>query len=95
MKRFETSTSEKRFLNFDEFEFDIDLIGKQVGYLNENHLEDNQNKEDQMIRASRKANLTRDELIEAFKSKGLIGVYNLGQRYMLEYLEDEYSGMSR
>lgn len=49
--------------------------------------------EDAMIRASRKAGLTKDELIDIFyrgadsENGGLMGVYNLGMKHMYEYLE--------
>ncbi|MBR5796379.1 MAG: hypothetical protein IKY26_09565 [Erysipelotrichaceae bacterium] len=43
--------------------------------------------QDVMIRASNKAHLTKEQLIDAFWDKGLMGVYNLGLRHMFEYLK--------
>lgn len=42
--------------------------------------------EDKMIRASRKANITKQDLLDVFAEKGLIAVYNLGLKNMLDYL---------
>ena len=42
--------------------------------------------EDKMIRASRKANVTKQDLLDVFAEKGLIAVYNLGLKNMLDYL---------
>lgn len=69
----------------NEFLVEFDYVGMEVNC---------DDQEEKMIRASRKANLTRGELIETFKSKGLVGVYNLGQRYMLEYLENGWGRMT-
>lgn len=54
-------------------------------------LEDFENEDDEqdkMIRTSRKANLSKEKLIETFESQGLIGVYNLGLKNMMDYLEE-------
>lgn len=45
--------------------------------------------EDTMIRASRKAGLTRNELFDTIFEKGILAVYNLGMKHMYEYLEDK------
>lgn len=47
-----------------------------------------QEKED-MIRASVRAGLTRQQLLNIFTEKGLMGVYDLGQQHMYEYLNDK------
>lgn len=44
------------------------------------------NCEDKMIRATRKANVTKQDLLDVFAEKGLIAVYNLGLKNMLDYL---------
>lgn len=44
--------------------------------------------EDMMIRASRKSGITKEDLMNTFTEKGLIGVYNLGLKSMLDYLND-------
>lgn len=44
------------------------------------------NYEDKMIRATRKANVTKQDLLDVFAEKGLIAVYNLGLKNMLDYL---------
>ena len=43
-------------------------------------------KQDKMIRATRKSDVTQQDLIDTFNEKGLIGVYNLGLKNMLDYL---------
>ena len=45
--------------------------------------------EDKMIRATTNAGTTKDDLIEVFCKNGLTGVYNLGLKNMLDYLNDE------
>ena len=45
--------------------------------------------EDSMIRASRKAGLTRNELLDTLFEKGVLAVYNLGMQHMYEYLEEK------
>ena len=47
-----------------------------------------QRKED-MMRASIKAGLTTQRLLNIFTEKGLVGVYDLGQQHMYEYLNDK------
>lgn len=44
--------------------------------------------QDTMIRASNKARLTKEDLLEANKKNGLMGVYDLGMQHMYEYLKD-------
>ena len=44
------------------------------------------NYEDKMIHATRKANVTKQDLLDVFAEKGLIAVYNLGLKNMLDYL---------
>ena len=56
-------------------------------YVSINELEDDeQNTQDKIIRATRKSNVTRQTLLDTFTEKGLIGVYNLGLKNMLDYL---------
>lgn len=45
--------------------------------------------EDSMIMASRKAELTRNQLLDILFEKGVLAVYNLGMQHMYEYLEKE------
>ncbi len=47
------------------------------------HSEDDENR---IIRATRKASVTKDDLLDVFWEKGLVGVYNLGLKNMLDYL---------
>ena len=42
---------------------------------------------DVMIRASNKAESTRNQLLEVLFEKGVLAVYNLGMQHMYEYLE--------
>lgn len=44
--------------------------------------------EESMIRASRKAELTRNQLLDTLYEKGVLAVYNLGMKHMYEYLEN-------
>lgn len=44
-------------------------------------------KQDTMIRASRKAGLTRQELFDKLFNEGVLAVYNLGMQHMYEYLK--------
>ena len=44
------------------------------------------NCEVKMVRATRKANVTKQDLLDVFAEKGLIAVYNLGLKNMLDYL---------
>lgn len=43
--------------------------------------------EDTMIRASNRAGVTKEKLLDEFMERGLMGVYNLGLRDMCEYLK--------
>ena len=45
--------------------------------------------EDIMIRASRKAELTRNQLMDTCFKEGILAVYNLGMEHMYEYLKGE------
>lgn len=45
--------------------------------------------EDDMIRAARKADVSKEDLLEVFQSSGLMGVYNLGLKNMLDYFNKE------
>ena len=45
-----------------------------------------QSTQDKIIRAERKSNVTNKTLLDTFTEKGLIGVYNLGLKNMLDYL---------
>lgn len=49
-------------------------------------IEEKDDYEDKMIRASRKSGVTKQDLMDAFTEKGLVGVYNLGLKNMLDYL---------
>jgi hypothetical protein len=42
--------------------------------------------EETMIRATKKATVTKDDLLDVFWKKGLVGVYNLGLKNMFDYL---------
>ncbi len=42
--------------------------------------------EDKIIRASIKATVTKQDLIDTFNKKYLVGVYHLGMKNMLDYL---------
>ena len=48
--------------------------------------ENEDDEQDKMIRATRKFDVTKQDLIDTFNEKGLIGVYNLGLKNMLDYL---------
>ena len=45
-----------------------------------------QSTQDKIIRATRKSNVTKQTLLDTFAEKGLVGVYNLGLKNMLDYL---------
>lgn len=47
------------------------------------------NMKDSMIRASKKAGLTRNQLLDIIFEEGVLAVYNLGMKHMYEYLEDK------
>lgn len=47
---------------------------------------DEQSTQDKIIRATRKSNVTKQTLLDTFTEKGLVGVYNLGLKNMLDYL---------
>lgn len=56
-------------------------------YVPVDELEDcKQNNQDKIIYATRKANVTKQTLLDVFAEKGLVGVYNLGLKNMLDYL---------
>lgn len=56
-------------------------------YVPIDELEDcKQNDQDKIIYATRKANVTKQTLLDVFAEKGLVGVYNLGLKNMLDYL---------
>ena len=42
--------------------------------------------DDKMIRATRKSSITKQDLLDIFAEKGLVAVYNLGLKSMLDYL---------
>lgn len=44
--------------------------------------------ENAIIKASRKAGLTRNQLLDTLFEKGVLAVYNLGMQHMYEYLEE-------
>ena len=45
-----------------------------------------QSRQDIIIRATRESNVTNEILLDTFAEKGLVGVYNLGLKNMLDYL---------
>ena len=58
-------------------------------YVPVDELEDyEQSNQDKIIRATRKSNVTKQILLDTFAEEGLIGVYNLGLKNMLDYLND-------
>ena len=60
-------------------------------YVSINELEDDeQSTQDKIIRATRKSNVTNKILLDIFAEKGLIGVYNLGLKNMLDYLNGNW-----
>ena len=75
-KLFSTSQSEPGYLHL-YFE----------KYVSIDELEDyEQSTQDKIIRATRKSNVTKQILLDTFAEEGLIGVYNLGLKNMLDYL---------
>ena len=48
------------------------------------------NMKDSMIRASKKAEFTRNQLLDTLFEEGVLAVYNLGMKHMYEYLEDKW-----
>ena len=46
-------------------------------------------KKDVMIKASNKAGLTRNQLLDTLFENGVLAVYNLGMKHMYEYLKGE------
>jgi len=55
----------------------------------ENWFNEPDNIEDVMIRASKKAGLTRKQLHDMFFKEGVMAVYNLGMKHMYEYLKEK------
>ena len=49
-----------------------------------------QSTQDKIIRATRKSNVTKQTLSDTFTEKGLVGVYNLGLKNMLDYLNGNW-----
>lgn len=52
----------------------------------------NKNKEqikDTMMRATLKAGVTKQKIIDIWYESGLMGVYDLGMKHMYEYLEEK------
>lgn len=45
--------------------------------------------EDIMIRAARKTNITKQDLLKTFDREGLMGIYNLGLKNMLDYMKED------
>lgn len=66
----------------------VDIIYEYVYELKGIHIDDDKedDSEDIMIRATIKSNVTQQDLINTFNEKGLISVYNLGLKNMLDYL---------
>lgn len=46
-------------------------------------------KQDAMIRAANKAEISSHQLMDTLIQSGLTGVYNLGMQHMLEYLKGD------
>lgn len=63
-------------------------IDNKTGNIEEITISMLENKEDSMIRASNKAGLTRNQLLDTLFEKGVLAVYNLGMQHMYEYLEE-------
>ena len=60
-------------------------------YVSIDELEDyEQSTQDKIIRATRKSNVTKQKLLDTFAEKGLVGVYNLGLKNMLDYLNGNW-----
>lgn len=62
---------------------DLDLIWMKEAI--DKHYE----KQDVMIRASNKAGLTRNQLLDTLFKEGVLAVYNLGMEHMYDYLKGE------
>lgn len=45
--------------------------------------------EETMIRAARSAHFSENIVKEEFKSKGILGIYNLGMKHMYDYLQNK------
>lgn len=46
-------------------------------------------REDEIIRATLEAHITKDDLVQMFEQNGLLGVFNLGMATMLNYKEKQ------
>ena len=68
--------------------FDKDWDLTEIARILEEDMTNEDKMEDAMIRASNKAELTREELLDVFTDYGLMGVYTLGQKNMYEYLKE-------
>lgn len=68
----------------------LDELGiNRTTYKDDEEMKKDYDMEDTMIRASRKAGLTRNQLIDTLFEEGVLAVYNLGMKHMYEYLEDK------
>lgn len=50
---------------------------------------ENEKIQNAMICAARNANLSKEEMVEIFRDKGIMKVYNLGMKHMYNYLKNE------
>ena len=67
---------------YSEFKDDLNASVES----SDGEFENEDDEQDKMIRATRKSDVTKQDLIDTFNKKGLIGVYNLGLKNMLDYL---------
>ena len=66
----------------------LDELGiSRTTYKDDEEMKKDYDMEDTMIKASRKAELTRNQLLDTLFEKGVLAVYNLGMKHMYEYLE--------
>lgn len=80
-----------RICEIMDIQYDIAKIHPdECKYFNFNKgLIGDENNEDVFIKASKNAGLTQEYLLDVFNQTGLIGVYNLGLKCMLNYLNGE------
>lgn len=68
----------------------LDELGiNRTVYKDDEEMDKEYDMKDTMIRASRKAGLTINELFDTIFEKGILAVYNLGMKHMYEYLEEK------
>lgn len=63
-------------------------INRKV-YKDDEEMKKDYDMEDTMIRASKKAEITKSQLLDTLFEEGILAVYNLGMKHMYEYLEDK------